>query len=152
MTVACLLNATSDIVWTVEENVLGQDPSEGLANIGYLLFYPTLLGSLILLPDAIRTGREWLRFGLDAATVVVGGGMAIWYFVITPTFTADATSTFALVVSLSYPVGDLLLLLGISAVLLRCPRGPRQRPLLLLAGSFFAMMTADVVCVPLPVL
>ena len=145
MTAACLLTSTSDIVWTIEENVLGHDPSEGVANIGYLLFYPTLLGSLMLLPDAIRTSREWLKFGLDAATVAVGGAMAIWYFVITPTFAAEATSRFAMAIALSYPIGDLLVVLGIASVLLRCPRGPRQRPLLLLAASFAAMMTADVV-------
>jgi diguanylate cyclase (GGDEF)-like protein/PAS domain S-box-containing protein len=145
MTVACLLTSVSDIVWTIEENVLGHDPSEGVANIGYLLYYPTLLGSLMLLPDAIRTTREWLKFSLDAATVVVGGAMAIWYFVITPTYASEATSRLATVIALSYPIGDLLVVLGIAAVLLRCPRGPRQRPLLLLAASFAAMMTADVV-------
>jgi diguanylate cyclase (GGDEF)-like protein/PAS domain S-box-containing protein len=145
MTSACLLSAASDIVWTIEANVLGRDPSAGVANLGYLLFYPALLASLMLLPGAMRTTREWLRFSLDAATVVVGGAMAIWHFVITPALATGAATRLGFVLALAYPLGDLLLLLGIAAVLLRCPRGPRQRPLLLLAGSFTAMLIADVV-------
>jgi diguanylate cyclase (GGDEF)-like protein/PAS domain S-box-containing protein len=143
MTAACGFSAAGEGLWAIDAHLLGRDPAGGLANLGYLAVYPTVLVSLMLLPEAIRSRRDWVRFGLEAATVLVGGAMAIWHFVVTPAVGADGPGRLALAISLSYPIGDLLVLLGIAAILLRCPRGPRQRPLLILAGAFVAMMLAD---------
>ena len=143
MTAACGFSVVGEGLWAADGHLLGRDPASGLANVGYLAVYPTVFISLMLLPEAIRSRREWVRFGLDVATVGVSGAMAIWHFVITPAVAAESPGRLTLAISLSYPIGDLLVLLGIAAILLRCPRGPRQRPLRLLAGAFFAMMLAD---------
>ena len=144
VTLWCVLSLTGDVLWTYVENGLGLDPSQSWINLAYLGSYPVLLTGLLLLPQALRSTRERLKFSLDAAIVVVGGGMLVWHLVIAPTAAGANDWSFQTMVSLAYPVGDLLMLLGVASILLRCPPGRRRRPMLLLAASIGAMLAADV--------
>ena len=141
-----LMTALSDTLWVYVENITKQDPSGNLvANLGYLAFYPAMLAAFLLFPEGLRSRRDALKFGLDVATVVIAGTMAVWYFVIAPLVHAHHPSVAAFWLALSYPVGDLLLLMGLATILLRYPRGPRRMPIMLLALSVAAMLFADVV-------
>src|SRR5689334_17103772 len=141
-----LMTALSDTLWVYVENITKQDPSGNLiANLGYLAFYPAMLAAFLLFPEGLRSRRDALKFGLDVATVVIAGTMAVWYFVIAPLVHAHHPSVAAFWLALSYPVGDLLLLMGLATILLRYPRGPRRMPIMLLALSIAAMLFADVV-------
>jgi diguanylate cyclase (GGDEF)-like protein/PAS domain S-box-containing protein len=140
-----LLTFAGDALSAMVEQVWGGNPSQSWANLVYLASYPALLAGLLLLPRALRSRRDGARFALDAATVVVAGGMLLWHFVIAPTAIAGHGSLLQTAVSIAYPVGDLLVLLGVTTILLRCPRGARRRPLLLLAASVVAMLVADIV-------
>jgi diguanylate cyclase (GGDEF)-like protein/PAS domain S-box-containing protein len=103
-----------------------------------------MLCALLLLPPVIPSARERLKFSLDAATVVVGGAMVLWRFVAVPALsTPFVGSDFASVVRLAHPIGDLCLLLGVASVLLRCPRGARRPPLLLLVASQAVLLLSD---------
>src|SRR4051812_45519792 len=82
LTVACVLTVSADIWWTVDENLLGLDPANSWSNLLYLAYYVALLAGLARLPDAVRSRDDAVKFCLDAATVVVGGGMLVWHFVI----------------------------------------------------------------------
>lgn len=136
----------SDSLWIYVENFRGQDPSGNIsANLGYLLFYPAVLASLLLLPGSLRSRRDGLKFALDVGTVVVAGTMAIWHFVIAPSVAAHDPSPVAFVLALAYPVGDLLLLIGLATILLRYPAGARRRPIMWLAASTTSMLIGDVV-------
>jgi len=43
-----------------------------------------VLWSLLRLPSARRSGADWLRLGLDAATVLIGASTFLWHFVLRP--------------------------------------------------------------------
>ncbi|MET7395953.1 diguanylate cyclase [Dactylosporangium sp. NPDC005572] len=49
-----------------------------------------VLLALLRLPTRSRSRGDWLRLGLDAATVLVCSGTFLWYFVLRPLVEADA--------------------------------------------------------------
>jgi diguanylate cyclase (GGDEF)-like protein/PAS domain S-box-containing protein len=145
MMTACLVMTVADIAWSIDENLRGLDPSGSWANVGYLLYYVVLLCGLVLFPQPLPSGRDTLYFALDLGIVMVSGAMAVWHFVILPTLHAPTASAFVQFMAVCYPIGDLLVLLGVTTILLRCPRGPRRRPLEFLAASSAACLIADVI-------
>jgi diguanylate cyclase (GGDEF)-like protein/PAS domain S-box-containing protein len=145
VSVWCLLNLTGDVCWTLVENMMRRDPSDSWVNVAYLTSYPVLFAGLLLFPRALRSRRDAAKLVLDAAIVMVGSGMLVWHLLVTPTALAQHATTFQKAVSIAYPVGDLLVLLGVAVIILRCPPGQRRQPMLLLAASIVAMLVADVV-------
>ena len=78
-----------------------------------------LLALAVLIAPAQRlTGRRRYGFLADAATVLGGGFMVVWYFNITPI--ADGQpATYLWVSAIGNPIGDLLLLMAVALVLMR---------------------------------
>ncbi len=113
-----LCYSVGDILWFYFEVVRHIAPFPSAADAAYLGFYPCLTAGLLLLP-ARRSGAAWRMLGLDAAIVVLGGGMVVWYLVVEPTFAQGGQSGLAASLSVAYPVGDLLLLFSAAWVLLR---------------------------------
>lgn len=105
--------------WTYFENIMGEQPFPSWADAGYLLFYPCMLAGLLLLTEKMRSSEERLKFFLDGGVVMLGGGIVLWHFLLAPIAQADDGDTLKTVLSLAYPIGDLVLLLGISSLLLR---------------------------------
>ena len=102
--------------------VLHQNPPVSWADLFYLSDSLLILAALLSFPLARRTRLERWKFLLDAAMVLVGGAVAIWYFSIRPT--AGVTEHSGLVVTLlafAYPLVGMLVLLGITTVILRRP-------------------------------
>jgi signal transduction histidine kinase len=144
LAVALAAESAGDVLQTIY--VVGFDSSSypSLADIFYLAFYPLLLLALLRIPVA-RVSRERLaRTILDGATIVVGGGAVVWYFVLGPTAEQGGQSTLAMAVSMAFPVGDLFLLAGLAAVLLRTTPLALQTPLRLIAVALVLGIVADV--------
>jgi len=78
-----------------------------------------MLFGLLLFVSKLRTFEERAKLGLDAAIVTLGGGMLIWYFILHPIAYASSGDRLLTILSLAYPISDLVLLFGISAVLLK---------------------------------
>jgi len=64
---------------------------------------------------------ERVKFLLDAAMVLVGGGVAIWYFSVRPTAASQESSLVVTLLAFAYPLVSMLVLLGVTTVLLRRP-------------------------------
>src|SRR5579863_10557941 len=114
-----------NLIWFVQATLDGRDPTHSWANVAYFANYALVLSALLSLPRARRTRIEWWKFALDAATVTVGGGIAIWCLVLRPAAPLYHGTT-DLAFGLAYPIADLLLLLGITTVLLRRPASGTQ--------------------------
>src|SRR5918999_4733496 len=102
--------------------VLDRNPPVSWADLFYLSDSLLILAALFSFPLARRNRLERWKFGLDAAMVLVGGAVVIWYFSIRPT--EDAIENSSLVVTLlafAYPLVGMLVLLGITTVILRRP-------------------------------
>jgi PAS domain S-box-containing protein len=136
-TIADILLLRSDIAYDIA-------PFPTVADIFFLSFYVLLFVALLRVPVARVTRAKRLRIVLDGATIVVGGGAVVWYFVLGPTVKAGGQSTLAMAVSLAYPIGDLILLAGLAAVLLRRSPPILKMPLLFIAAGVVASIAADI--------
>ena len=119
-------------------------PFPSVADAGFLLFMPVVFVALSTFPARPRTRHERFKLLLDIAVVVVGGFMVQWYLILGPTIAAGGVSALGVATSIAYPVGDLVLLSGLAAVLMRGPAATSRRPLQILAASLGLHIVADV--------
>ncbi len=144
MSVALLAEALGDVVQAVYDIGLKQSPYPSFADPFYLAFYPLLLYALWRVPAPSVTRSRFLRTTLDGATIVVGGGAIVWYFVLGPTTLETGHSALGVGVSAAFPIGDLCLLAGIAAVLLRQSPRALRAPLALITVAVLLGIVADV--------
>ena len=133
----------ADLIFAVYVVGFSSNAYPSLADPFYLAFYPLLLVALVQIPTGVRSHQQRVRMLLDSATIVVGGGAAVWYFVLGPTVTQGGQPFLATVVSVAYPVGDLVLLAALGVVTLRRSPTALQAPLALIAVGLLASIFAD---------
>jgi diguanylate cyclase (GGDEF)-like protein/PAS domain S-box-containing protein len=134
-----------DVLWAWYNVVLGEIPWPSLADAAYLAFFPILLVGLLSFPAASRGGLDRVRFLLDAAIVLIGGTMVVWYLVLGPTAATTDVDAATLALSLAYPVGDLLMLFGIALVALRSRDARSRRAIACLVTSLVTVLVADLI-------
>ena len=139
---AFLMRFGGDGTWWWLEVVQDDEPFPSLADAFYLLFVVVLLGALLAFPVRRRTSGERLRLWLDIAVVVVGAFMVVWYVVLGPT-TRTADASLGTLLSLAYPIGDLVLVFGVAALLSRGASTLLRGPLYLLMLGVCAFVAAD---------
>src|SRR6266545_3377768 len=111
-------------------------PADGL----YLSHYPLFVAGLVLLLRRRSPGRD--RDGLlDALIVTTGIGLLAWVFVLGPYVRTAGLSLPARVVSLAYPLMDLLV--GAVAARLAVGGGARPPAWWLLLASLVGLLAAD---------
>jgi diguanylate cyclase (GGDEF)-like protein/PAS domain S-box-containing protein len=142
---AMAADGTGNILWLIYENVLGLTPETSWVDAIYLLYYPLMLVGLLTFPMARRTRGEMAKFWLDAGTVMLAGGIVIWYIIFAPALRAEHAGTLAAALSIAYPVGDLALLYGSASVMLRMSSGVSRGPVRLLALAGVLFFLGDVI-------
>jgi diguanylate cyclase (GGDEF)-like protein/PAS domain S-box-containing protein len=100
---------------------LHDSPPVSWADPFYLSDSLLTLTALLSFPLARRTRMERRKFLLDAAMVLVGGAVAIWYFSVRPTAASQQSSVVVTLLAFAYPLASMLVLLGVTTVLLRRP-------------------------------
>ncbi|WP_164842467.1 GGDEF domain-containing protein [Actinoplanes solisilvae] len=120
---------------------LVEAPYPSLGDVGYFLSYPLTAAGLLIVVRRRTPGWD-AASAIDAAIVAVGSGYVIFALVIAPTMAIDATNLVRLV-SVSYPVGDLMLIVVGARLLLGA--GPRTTPLRMIGICLVLKLTADTV-------
>src|SRR3984957_7021395 len=110
-------------------------------NLPFLVSYPLCVTALLSFPLARRAHLERRKFFFDAVTVLLGGGLAIWRLVLIPT--AGVPTTAAGFFDLAYPLGDILILTGLTTVLLRRRHDGRRLAPTLLFGAILLYTLSD---------
>jgi diguanylate cyclase (GGDEF)-like protein/PAS domain S-box-containing protein len=109
----------------------------------FLTSYGLFLLGILWFPRARRPLPEKVKSWLDAAILTLSGALILWNLWIGPTV-VDLLPYFpALIVSIVYPVIDLLLLQSIGGLFAEQAQTPARGPLLLLAGSAVALILGD---------
>jgi two-component system cell cycle response regulator len=121
----------------------GQVPYPSLADPLDLSFYPLMLAGLLVFPSHRRTRSENWRLGLDLATTALGAATVVWFVLIAPTARAGGQGTLQMAVSLAYPVGDVILIVGVGTLLLRGVPDASRRVLCLIAVALFLFVIGD---------
>ncbi len=128
----------------VVEVTSGLPPSLSWLDAVFLASYPLLLAGMLRLPRRERAGFGAATHWLDAALVLVAGGVAIAHFAL-PDAAVFATAPWRELANLLiYPAGDVVLLVGATTLWMREPAMRRHGTVLLLTLSLATMMAADV--------
>jgi diguanylate cyclase (GGDEF)-like protein/PAS domain S-box-containing protein len=138
---ALLTFVVGDSIYNLLTVALGQsNPFPSLADAFYLLTYPLFAGAMVLFHRRLAPHRDRASM-LDALIIVAGLGLLVWIYWIGPYVAADL-SWFERTISISYPLGDVLLLL----MLLRLLLSANSRPfaLTLLTAGTVSLLCADV--------
>ncbi|MEP7324428.1 MAG: EAL domain-containing protein [Gemmatimonadota bacterium] len=125
--------------------VLNINPPISWADLFYLGNNLLTLIGLLTFPLARRTPHEWRKFALDAATVLVGGAVLNWYFVVRPMLASGQSDIDVLLLAFAYPLASMLVLLGVTTVLLRRPSDGNRRAFGLLVAASLVGIIADLV-------
>jgi len=118
------------------------NPLADWTNVLYFGFYALGLAALLTMPLARRAKNEYWKFMLDAGTVIVGGGLAIWYLVIIPSSSYQLDGFWGTFWALAYPIASLLLLLGVVTAFMRRPAQTNSgTSAMLLTGLLFYLVS-----------
>jgi signal transduction histidine kinase len=134
------LFVAGDALFSVNQLILEIEPFPSLADAFYLAGYPVLATGLALLALSRSARRDWAGV-TDAAIIAIGFGLLSWVLVMVPYFHDPSLGMVELLVSLAYPVGDVLLL-ALAARLATAP-GRRTPSFRLLITSLAVTMAAD---------
>jgi len=134
---------TGNVISTWYLEVLHQNPPVSWADPFYLTDSLLTLAALLSFPLTRRTRLERWKFALDAAMVLVGGGVAIWYFSIRPTAASHESSLVVTALAFAYPLASMLVLLGVTTVLLRRPTDGNRLAFGLLVAGVTVGVVAD---------
>jgi signal transduction histidine kinase len=132
--------ATADIIFYTYQDLLHRDVFPSLADVFYLAAYPFLMAGLLLLIRYRSPGADWASL-LDALVVTVGVGVVSWVFLIVPFATAPGLSLSERLVSMAYPISDVLLLA--TVVRLAIDRGPRPPAFWVLLTGVGGLLVTD---------
>jgi diguanylate cyclase (GGDEF)-like protein len=124
----------ADVSFYVLSSVGGEVTYPSIADIGYLGTYPLMAAALLIVVRRRTPGWD-VASAIDAAIVAVSAGYVIFAFVIAPTMQLDG-DTRARLVSVAYPIGDLMLLVVGARLMLGA--GPRTASLRMI-GAYLAL-------------
>ena len=144
LALASVAYLAGDISQTVYE-LAGRKPYPSVGDVMYLSLYPLLLFGLLRFPSARRTAAERVRLLLDLAIVAIGGSAVVIYVVLGPTAVQSGSNALQTTFSIAYPVGDMVLLVGLATLLLGRPLPSSRLALRLLAVGLAFFVVADLV-------
>ena len=144
--IAQLSFAMGDFIWAYYEIVLQESPFPSPADALYLLYYPLFLVGILLLPAISIKPNERIKLLLDSGIILISSVLFFWSVIIAPTIEqAIGEDPLTIVLSVAYPVVDLVLMLAIAELLFRRMNYPDKRALLLLAAFAFLQIILDAI-------
>ena len=144
LAVAAIVYLAGDIAQTIYE-LEGPLPFPSVADALYLSFYPLMLWGLLRFPAGRRDRRARVRLMLDLTVVAIGGAMVVTYVVLGPTLRQSGPNALSNAVSIAYPVGDMILLVGLGSVLLRRTAVSSACALQFMVAGLLFFVAADLV-------
>ena len=139
MAIGQALFVAGDLLWNWYE-VIGEDPFPSMADVLYLAGYPFIaLGLLMMIRRRVGGGDR--GGALDAAILTTAAAILSWTFLIQPQLVGSELDSTSLLITLAYPVADLILI-GVAMGLLTTP-GARTPSFQMLALSLGLMLVAD---------
>jgi len=143
---SCAAWGVGQFIWTVYETGFGREvPFPSWADAGYLMAVPLAAAGLIVMPAATQTIAGRLRIVLDGVMVAVALFCISWILVLGPLFAAGGDGLLATVLSLAYPVGDVVTITMLIFAILRARLGGEagRQPLYLIGLGLTAIALSD---------
>jgi signal transduction histidine kinase len=131
---------TADIIFYTYQDIFHQEIFPSAADVFYLAAYPFLMAGLLLLIRSRSPGADRASL-LDALVVTVGIGVVSWVFLVGPLAHSPDLTLAERVVSMAYPIVDVLLLA--TVVRLVVDGGPRPPAFWILCCGVGALLVTD---------
>ena len=134
---------TGDVLAYNYDKIFGTDlPFPAISDVAYLLVYPCLVaGALALLH--LRAPRRDIGALIDSAMIAIGVGTLSWVLLISPYAHDDTLTGLQKLVSMGYPIMDLMVLT--VAVRLAVSRGRRTAAFHLMLLAVAALLVTDAI-------
>lgn len=136
------LTAVADIVYDYQELILEVTAFPGISDVLYLATYAFAITGLFLLARKLNPGAD-LSSWIDISIMVIAAAGIVGAFVIGPVWSANDNWDFATVLSLLYPLLDLVLLAALVRLLM-LPHA-RNAAITLLATSMGLFLAYDLI-------
>jgi diguanylate cyclase (GGDEF)-like protein/PAS domain S-box-containing protein len=133
-----------EVVWSYYEVGLGQQvPFPSLADAGFLGAVPLAVAAVLLFTAG--TPRVITRLAVILDGLIIAGSLLVvsWTTILETIFSAGGGGPIAQVISLAYPISDVVILTMLLLLLAGRVPGPDRAGLLLLAGGLLANLLAD---------
>ncbi len=132
-------------VWTWYESILGDEvPFPSLADVGYLGMPILTAAGLLFIPMASQSIAHRARSVLDGLMIAASLLLISWVVVLGPLIMAGADSRLAMIISLAYPVSDVV---TVTMVLYIFARGRQMHstpmPLVLIGSGLVTFAISD---------
>jgi hypothetical protein len=139
MTLGLASWALGEFIFAFYKLGLGDVPFPSSADAAYLFYVPCVAVALLLFPS-VRSWRDSGRMLLDSVLVTGSFFLISWLTVLRAVWRSGESDGLKFVVSLGYPLGDVLVVTLGFLVLLKAPPGLRLTFTLLVAGLAFAAL------------
>jgi len=140
---ALLAWAIGGVLWLFIETVLQQEAFPSIADLFYFLYYPLFFLAILNLPAKPMKRGEWIDLALDMGIVMLAAALIFWNFLIGPTLMAGEQEQITLILSVLYPVFDLLLIFTLLVIMYRRLEYSTPGPLILLTASAAMMIISN---------
>ena len=135
-----------DLAWMIIESKMHQSPFPSIADAGFLGFYPLFALGILILPKEPLNSNEKFKVLLDTGIVMIASAIIFWIQLIAPTIKSNANADdIILILTVAYPVADLIILFGLIELMFRRIRSVSSLPILFLIVSMCFMIVTDFV-------
>jgi diguanylate cyclase (GGDEF)-like protein/PAS domain S-box-containing protein len=135
--------AAGTATWTIYEVAFRVEvPFPSLADAGFLAMVPLAAAGVLAFPGGPRRILSSVRTILDGA--IIGGSVLLisWVTVLGPVYREHADGALQQILTLAYPLGDVVIVTAVLLVLARSARGSRSA-FALLAGGLLVLGLTD---------
>jgi PAS domain S-box-containing protein len=143
ITLGALSYWLGEVAWSVQELLLGIDPFPSVADLAYLGLFPFMFAGLLCFARPLESRVERILFWFDLSAIAIGVATLVWYFPLSAITQAQHDNPLKLALTLGYPVGDTVLLVGLAVWLMRPRRTRSTAPMIWLMGGVLAFLLAD---------
>ena len=133
-------NASGILVEYLVERFAATPGFPSWADAAYLSLYPAVAAGLLLLIRRRTVQRDWSSL-VDATTLTTGMGLLAWVFMIKPAASDPSIGLLGHIVSVAYPVGDVVLLA--MTVRLMLSGGARNTSFRLICAALMCFLVGD---------
>ena len=144
LTIAVITSVLGNILWGILV-LTNQNPSNTLADIFYLMFFPIFLVGILILPSSYSTPRQKFKRYFDIIIILFSISLAFWIFLIVPAFQHYNGDTTGLIIDLMYILGGFLLVLAMLDLLFNRIYKEMYVPFLIILGGIFVLIATECV-------
>jgi diguanylate cyclase (GGDEF)-like protein len=134
-----------ELGWLLLELYTDTPPYPSIADFAYVLNYPFFLVGVYFMPKYKEPGEARAKHLLDMAMIAISAFLIFSNFFIGPLLQDSTSGFWEVVLNVTYPTMDLLLLVGVTVLMFRQLIHERDLPLLLIVLSIIVVIVTDTI-------